>query len=34
VAAFTDHYQRARFAESVEDARRLPDLYAELTAAK
>ncbi len=34
VALFTDHYQRARFAESVEDARRLPDLYAELTGVK
>jgi protein-glutamine gamma-glutamyltransferase len=34
VIAFTDHYQRARFADSVEDAQRLPNLYAELTAAK
>ncbi|HWX54315.1 MAG TPA: transglutaminase domain-containing protein, partial [Verrucomicrobiae bacterium] len=32
VIAFTDHYQRARFAESVEDAQQLPRLYAALTA--
>jgi transglutaminase-like putative cysteine protease len=34
VMAFTEHYQRARFAESAEDARRLPELYATLTAQK
>jgi hypothetical protein len=34
VMAFTEHYQRARFAESAEDARRLPELYAALTARK
>lgn len=34
VMAFTEHYQRARFAESAEDARRLPELYAALTAQK
>ena len=32
VIAFTDHYQRARFADSVEDAQQLPKLYAALTA--
>jgi hypothetical protein len=32
VIAFTDHYQRARFADSVEDAQELPKLYAVLTA--
>jgi transglutaminase-like putative cysteine protease len=30
VVVFTDHYQRARFAESVEDAQILPELYEEL----
>ncbi len=32
VIVFTDHYQRARFADSVEDAQQLPQLYAALTA--
>ena len=32
VELFTAHYVRARFAESVEDAQRLPELYAEMTA--
>jgi transglutaminase-like putative cysteine protease len=31
VAVFTEHYERARFADSVEDAQRLPELYGELT---
>jgi hypothetical protein len=31
VVVFTDHYQRARFAESVQDAQLLPDLYEALT---
>src|SRR5262245_18734620 len=30
VVVFTEHYQRARFAESVEDAQRLPELYEEM----
>jgi hypothetical protein len=30
VARFTEHYERARFAESVADAVRLPDLYEEM----
>src|SRR5262249_40544903 len=30
VVMFTEHYERARFAESVEDAQRLPELYEEL----
>jgi transglutaminase-like putative cysteine protease len=30
VELFTDHYERARFNESVEDAQRLPELYEEL----
>jgi len=30
VVVFTEHYERARFAESVEDAERLPQLYEEL----
>ncbi len=32
VIVFTHHYQRARFADSVEDAQQLPHLYAALTA--
>lgn len=32
VVVFTEHYERARFADSVEDAMRLPALYAALTA--
>lgn len=34
VAAFTEHYERARFAESVEDAEQLPKLYEELVGQK
>ena len=34
VVVFTEHYERARFADSVEDAMRLPALYAELAAQK
>jgi hypothetical protein len=34
VEAFTEHYERARFAESVEDARKLPDLYQEMAGRK
>ena len=30
VELFTEHYERARFAESVEDAQRLPELYEEI----
>jgi protein-glutamine gamma-glutamyltransferase len=30
VVVFTTHYERARFAESVEDAERLPELYEEI----
>lgn len=30
VVVFTEHYERARFAESVEDAERLPGLYEEM----
>jgi transglutaminase-like putative cysteine protease len=30
VQLFTDHYERARFNESVEDAQRLPELYEEI----
>jgi hypothetical protein len=30
VALFTEHYERARFAESVEDACRLPELYEQM----
>jgi hypothetical protein len=33
VAQFTRHYESARFGESVEDARRLPELYEEVTTA-
>ena len=32
VESFTHHYERARFAGSVEDAQRLPELYKEITA--
>jgi transglutaminase-like putative cysteine protease len=32
VGLFTEHYERARFDESVEDAQRLPELYAEIAA--
>jgi transglutaminase-like putative cysteine protease len=34
VVLFTQHYERARFADSIEDALRLPELYAELTVRK
>jgi hypothetical protein len=34
VETFTHHYERARFAESVEDAQRLPELYEELAGHK
>jgi uncharacterized protein DUF4129 len=30
VVEFTAHYERARFAESVQDAERLPELYEEI----
>jgi hypothetical protein len=30
VVVFTEHYERARFDESVEDAQRLPELFAEI----
>jgi protein-glutamine gamma-glutamyltransferase len=34
VELFTTHYERARFAESVEDAQRLPELYEEMAGRK
>ncbi len=34
VGLFTAHYERARFAESVEDAQRLPELYEEIAGRK
>jgi hypothetical protein len=34
VELFTEHYERARFAESVEDAQRLPELYEEIAGRK
>jgi hypothetical protein len=34
VAVFTEHYERARFAGSVEDAQRLPELYEEMVEKK
>jgi hypothetical protein len=34
VGLFTEHYERARFAESVEDAQRLPELYEEIAGRK
>ncbi len=34
VVVFTQHYERARFAESVEDAQRLPELYEEMAGKK
>lgn len=34
IVVFTDHYQRARFAESVQDAQLLPELYEELAEKK
>jgi len=30
VVTFTEHYERARFADSVDDAQRLPELYEEI----
>jgi Domain of unknown function (DUF4129) len=30
VAEFTQHYERARFGNSAEDAKRLPELYEEI----
>ena len=34
VAKFTRHYESARFDQSVEDARRLPQLYEEISATR
>ncbi len=34
VVVFTQHYERARFAASVEDAQRLPELYEEMAGKK
>jgi protein-glutamine gamma-glutamyltransferase len=34
VNRFTRHYERARFAQSAEDARRLPELYQEIASAR
>ena len=34
VVLFTEHYERARFDESVKDAQRLPDLYEEIAGHK
>lgn len=34
VARFTEHYERARFAQSAEDAQRLPDLYEEISSTR
>src|SRR5580765_7519613 len=34
VELFTEHYERARFNESVEDAQRLPELYEEIAGRK
>jgi Domain of unknown function (DUF4129) len=34
VVVFTEHYERARFADSVEDAERLPVLYEEFAGKK
>lgn len=34
VVVFTEHYERARFADSAEDAMRLPELYEEIAAKK
>jgi hypothetical protein len=34
VQEFTRHYQRARFADSSEDAQQLPELYEEISASK
>jgi hypothetical protein len=34
IELFTEHYERARFDESVEDAQRLPELYEEIAGKK
>lgn len=34
VSVFTEHYERARFGNSAEDASRLPELYEEIKSAK
>ncbi|HEY6936169.1 MAG TPA: DUF4129 domain-containing protein, partial [Terriglobales bacterium] len=34
VDRFTRHYERARFAQSAEDAQRLPELYQEITSVR
>ena len=34
VVTFTEHYERARFAASVDDAQRLPELYEEIAGGK
>ena len=34
VSDFTEHYERARFGNSAEDASRLPELYEEIKSAK
>ena len=34
VARFTQHYERARFDQSADDAERLPELYQEITSAR
>jgi transglutaminase-like putative cysteine protease len=34
VVTFTQHYERARFADSVDDAQRLPELYEEIAGKK
>ena len=34
VVSFTEHYERARFADSVDDAQRLPELYEEIAGKK
>jgi hypothetical protein len=34
VVTFTEHYERARFADSVDDAQRLPELYEEIAGKK
>jgi hypothetical protein len=34
VAEFTRHYESARFDNSVEDVRRLPELYEEISATR
>jgi hypothetical protein len=34
VSDFTEHYERARFGNSAEDASRLPELYEEIKSSK